>query len=175
MADLISAARMRDPAAQDELASLLRRELRRQVTRLFRVERRDRREVDVTEIVEQAMIGVFEGWSPALPHRSELMAVTAPILRQVLVRWARGVPDRGRVGGLDVVRLDRALTQLALLDPRSSRVAEMRLFGGLSTTAVAEALSLPASTARREWRFARTWVYRELERRDRSTPKRPVR
>jgi RNA polymerase sigma-70 factor (ECF subfamily) len=177
LTDLISALRMRDPAAQEELAPLLRRQLRRQVTRMCRAGPCDRRDVDVTEVVEQALLGVFEGWSAAVPHRSLLMAAAAPILRQILVRQARAAQTGRWVGGLDIVGLDQALTRLSGLDQRSSRVAEMRLFGGLSSAEVAEALSVPATTARREWRFARTWVYRELSRQDQPlrTPTHPGR
>jgi RNA polymerase sigma factor (sigma-70 family) len=70
--------------------------------------------------------------------------------------------------GQDLVALDDALTELALVHPRKSQVVELRFFGGLSLEETAEALHVSVDTVKRDWRFAKLWLVRELkgERRD---------
>ena len=62
----------------------------------------------------------------------------------------------------EIVALDDALKQLAVLDERKSRVVEMKFFGGLKTEEIAEVLKISPETVKRDWRFARTWLLREL-------------
>jgi RNA polymerase sigma factor (sigma-70 family) len=63
---------------------------------------------------------------------------------------------------VDLIALDTALDELAAMDPRQSRVVEMRYFGGLGTAQIAEVLGVSRATVDRDWRFARTWLYRRL-------------
>jgi RNA polymerase sigma factor (TIGR02999 family) len=68
--------------------------------------------------------------------------------------------------GDELIALDDALDALARLNPRQSRVVELRYFGGLSEEETAEALNVSARTVRRDWGLARAWLYRELRRGD---------
>ena len=63
---------------------------------------------------------------------------------------------------LDLVALDDALNTLAAIDPRQSRMVELKFFGGLSVDEMAEVLGISAATIKRDWVWARTWLYREL-------------
>ncbi|TMB25798.1 MAG: sigma-70 family RNA polymerase sigma factor, partial [Deltaproteobacteria bacterium] len=62
----------------------------------------------------------------------------------------------------EVIAVDEALSRLAALDPRKSQIVELRYFGGLSVEESAELLGLSSRTIKREWRWARAWLYREL-------------
>ena len=64
--------------------------------------------------------------------------------------------------GPDLIALDDALAALAQFDPRKSQVVELRFFGGLSLEEAAEALHVSGETVARDWRFAKTWILREL-------------
>lgn len=116
--------------------------------------------------------------------REHFFALAARAMRQILTdharrrRDARGgdgtggtVADEREVGGAsaeDLLDVDAALGELALLDPRQARVVELRFFGGLELEEVAAALDLSLSTVEREWRAARAWLGRRM--RDRSPP-----
>jgi RNA polymerase sigma factor (TIGR02999 family) len=103
------------------------------------------------------------------------------VMRRILVDHARSrrVAKRGgeavrvpldekllgtRARGVEVVDLDDALLSLSKLDPRKSRVVELRYFGGLSVEETAEVLQISAETVMRDWQMAKTWLFRELTR-----------
>jgi RNA polymerase sigma factor (TIGR02999 family) len=107
--------------------------------------------------------------------------MSARLMRRVLVdlarsrdadkRWGGAVRvtlDDAAIGGAvpdaDVSRLDDALQSLAALDPRKSRVVELRFFGGLTVDETALALDVSSKTVLRDWEFARAWLQRELTR-----------
>jgi RNA polymerase sigma-70 factor, ECF subfamily len=83
--------------------------------------------------------------------------------------WARVTLDEGTMAvdsaNVDLLDLDAALSELASFDPRKSRVAELRFFGGLSLDEIGEALSISRATVEREWQAARAWLYRRVTRR----------
>jgi RNA polymerase sigma factor (TIGR02999 family) len=112
-------------------------------------------------------------------NRAHFFAVSAQLMRRILVDYARrhnlkrggGLPHisleeaAGVIGNdeeTDLVALDDALNDLARIDPRKVQVVEMRFFGGLSVEETAEVLKLSTVTVKRDWRTARTWLYREL-------------
>jgi hypothetical protein len=173
--EVVSALRRRDPAARRELEPLLRRDLRRQVHRLVRAARAQGAALDAAAIVEDALGEVLDGGLGPAGDNDHLMAAVAPLLRGVVVRHARAeragrapgrpVASSRDPAGLDLLRLDRALRRLAALDPGASRLAEARLFGGLSTAEAAQAAGVDTEAARQEWRFARTWIFRDMARR----------
>jgi RNA polymerase sigma factor (sigma-70 family) len=72
---------------------------------------------------------------------------------------------------LDVLAVDRALETFAKIDPRKSQVVELRFFGGLSVEETADLLGISVETVKRDWRFAKLWLSRELEGRTRQRPK----
>jgi RNA polymerase sigma factor (TIGR02999 family) len=81
-------------------------------------------------------------------------------------RWARiTLDEEARVAppvDVDVLALDAALTRLAKFDPRKTRLAELRFFGGLSLEEAGEALGISLATAERDWQTARAWLLKEL-------------
>jgi RNA polymerase sigma factor (TIGR02999 family) len=110
-------------------------------------------------------------------NRAHFFAVSAQLMRRILVEHARrhnlkrggGAPhislDEAAVIGdehTDLPALDEAMTALARMDPRKVQVVEMRFFGGLSIEEIAEVLKISPVTVKRDWRAARTWLYREL-------------
>ena len=101
-------------------------------------------------------------------------------MRRILVEWARSRQALKRGGaavplelveslvadgpGQDLVALDDALKDLSALDPRKGKVVELRFFGGLSVEETAEALKISCETVMRDWKFAKSWLRRELAR-----------
>jgi RNA polymerase sigma-70 factor, ECF subfamily len=111
--------------------------------------------------------------------RTEFLAVAATVMRRVLIDCARRRGTAKRQGGrhvtlmdghaiqmersIDILALDEALDRLSALDSRAGRVVELRFFGGLEIHEVAASLGISTATVKRDWRFARAWLGRELE------------
>lgn len=115
-------------------------------------------------------------------NRTHFFALCSQMIRRILVDHARkqGSAKRGgalrvpldeallgsRARGVEVEALDEALTALDKFDPRKGRVVELRFFGGLSVKETAEVLEISEETVSRDWRVAKTWLFRELTRRN---------
>ena len=114
-------------------------------------------------------------------NRAHFFAVSAQVMRRILVDYARSrrYSKRGgewrqvplieavavfRDSRTDIVALDDALQALSAIDPRKSRVVEMRFFGGLSIKETAEVLNVSEETVQRDWRLAKVWLLRQLSR-----------
>jgi len=175
MSDFIPGWRRGDEAARAELTPMLRRQLSHQVRR-FTGSALDRDEL--ADVIEETLLTLANSSGGTWPHRSHLMAEAAPIFRRILLRQIRarggGMPYSGemleeRGGGVDLLQLDDALVQLAGHDPDQARIAELRLFGGLSIEEVAAVRATSPESVRREWGFARAWLFRHLTR---ETPRR---
>jgi RNA polymerase sigma factor (TIGR02999 family) len=112
-------------------------------------------------------------------NRAQFFALTAQVMRRILVDFARarGSDKRGgdaqkvsldealmvsRRPSQDLVALDEALQALAQVDPRKSQTVELRFFGGLTIEETAEVLRVSPDTVKRDWRFAKLWLLREL-------------
>jgi RNA polymerase sigma factor (TIGR02999 family) len=111
-------------------------------------------------------------------NRAHFFALCSQMIRRILVDHARkhGSAKRGeglqvpldeallgsRVRGIQVESLDEALNSLARIDPRKARVVELRFFGGLSVEETAEVLEISEETVTRDWKTAKTWLFREL-------------
>ena len=112
-------------------------------------------------------------------NRAHFFAVSAQLMRRILVDYARSRRYNKRGGEwrqvplneavavfrdrqTDIVALDDALCALADIDPRKARVVEMRFFGGLSIKETAEVLNVSAETVLRDWRLAKVWLLRQL-------------
>jgi RNA polymerase sigma-70 factor (ECF subfamily) len=145
-------------------------------------------EPDVTRLLATALVNEayvrLVGWNPQIQwqNRAQFFGVAAQMMRRILVDLARGrkrakrggamvqvslsrAADVAALGGPDLVALDDALQTLAKLDPRQSRVVELRFFGGLTHEETAEVLHVSVATVRRDWSLARAWLYREVNRR----------
>ena len=174
-----------DDAALERLTRLVESELRRLARVYMRRERRDHT-LQPTALVNEAFVRLTGARNVQWQSRAHFFGISARLMRRVLVDHARsrGYSKRGgdarRVTltdallisqdeRVDVLGLDRALTALALVDARKSRMVELRFFGGLSVEETAEVLHVSPDTIKRDWRLAKLWLLRELEvgRRDR--------
>jgi RNA polymerase sigma factor (TIGR02999 family) len=153
----------------EELKGIAGRQLRR--------ERRDHT-LQATALVHEAYLRLVGQEKLAGMDETAFLAIAARVMRQVLVDYARtrGRAKRGAAAhritlkevhlttqrDVDVEALDEALTRLEALDPRQSRMVEMRYFGGMTIPEVAEALTVSPETVKRDWSMARVWLSREL-------------
>ena len=166
-----------DSTALEQLTPIVYDELRRLARHYLRGERRDH-SLQTTALVHEAYLRLVDHTRMEWQNRAHFFAVSAQVMRRILVDHARRRNvKRGRglrrvsleeailVGGdrpTDLAALDDALTSLAERDPRKAQVVEMRFFGGLSVEESAEVLGVSPVTVMREWRTAKAWLYREL-------------
>jgi RNA polymerase sigma-70 factor, ECF subfamily len=171
-----------DRSALDELVPLVHQELRRLARSQMRGER-DNHTLQTTALVNEAFLRLIDLRRIRWQDRAHFLALSAQLMRRVLVDDARTRNYRKRGGGAatvalddvavaaperaaDLVALDEALENLARVDPRKSRVVELRFFGGLSVEETAGALNVSPETVMRDWRLAKVWLLREMSRRD---------
>jgi RNA polymerase sigma factor (TIGR02999 family) len=164
--------------ALDALMPLVHNELQRIARRCLHGEHANR-SVQATELVNEAFLRLVDVQHVDWQNRTHFLAMSARLMRRVLVDFARSrhADKRGggavlvtlaesAIGGVapeaDVIRLDDALQALAALDERKSRVVELRFFGGLTAEETAVALQISSKTVLRDWEFARAWLQREL-------------
>jgi RNA polymerase sigma factor (TIGR02999 family) len=167
-----------DAGARDRLVPLVYAELRRRAAAHLRREPRPP-SLQPTDLVHEAYLRLVNQQRAAWQNRAQFLAVAAETMRRVLVdrarahraakrsgQWSRISlnPDVASFDPLDVdaLDLDAALTRLTAIDPRKSRVAELRFFGGLSLEEAAEVLQLSLATVERDWQFARAWLFGAL-------------
>ena len=166
-----------DRAALDRLTPIVYDELRRLASRYMRSERTGH-SLQTTALVNEAYMRLVDYKSMQWQNRAHFFAVSAQLMRRILVDHARrhnlkrggGVQhvsfeDTAEVGGdraADLVALDEAMHALARIDPRKVQVVEMRFFGGLSVEETAEVLKVSPVTVMRDWNTAKAWLYREL-------------
>jgi RNA polymerase sigma-70 factor, ECF subfamily len=164
--------------AEARLIPLVYKELRRLADYYMRLERPDHT-LQATALVHEAYIRLLETREVDWQNRAHFFAVAAQLMRRILVDHARGVRAEKRQGTRkrvqlesalvycdehsdELIDLDRALTQLAVWDPRQCRIVEMRFFGGLSVEETAEVLGISSRTVKRDWNVARAWLYSQL-------------
>ena len=169
-----------DAGALDTLLPLVYSELRNMAHRYLSRERRDHT-LQPTAVVHEAFLRLVKQRRVEWKNRSHFFAVAAQSMRRILVDHARARATDKRGGGqtlisldastagaapraVDLIALDEALCQLERLDVSKAKVVEMRFFGGLTIDETAEALGASPSTVKREWAFARAFLYRELTR-----------
>jgi RNA polymerase sigma-70 factor, ECF subfamily len=167
-----------DESALAQLLPLVEAELRRLAGAYMRRERKGH-SLQPTELVHEAFLRLAGARQVRWQDRAHFMGIAARIMRQVLVDHARSRGYRKRGGGmervpldetrleaplpaLDVVELDRALNTFATIDPRRSRIVELRFFGGLTLEETAETMHVSVETVKRDWRLAKLWLLREL-------------
>jgi RNA polymerase sigma factor (TIGR02999 family) len=167
-----------DRSALDELVPIVHQELRR-LARLQMRGERDNHTLQTTALVNEAFIRLVDLRRIRWQDRAHFLALSARLMRRILVDHARSRNYRKRGGGAvnvalddsidmsrergaDLVALDDALESLARVDPRKGQVVELRFFGGLSVDETAEALGISAETVLRDWRFAKVWLLREV-------------
>jgi len=169
-----------DESALDRLMPIVYDELRRLAHRYMSHERPGHT-LQTTALVNEAYLRLV-GWREVQwQNRAHFFAVSAQMMRRILVDFARDRKYLKRGGGAlrvsladaaslteqrgaDLVALDEALNALAEVDRRKAQVVEMRFFGGLSVEEVAEVLKVSKETVIRDWRLAKVWLLRELGR-----------
>jgi RNA polymerase sigma factor (TIGR02999 family) len=169
-----------DEEAIRGLVAQLYRELRRLAHHYLQKERPDHT-LQATALVHEAYLRLARQGPVHFENRAHFLAVSAQLMRQILVEYARRRRAAKRDGGykvtlegaesllkeptVDLTALDDALKGLAQLDPQQSRIVELRFFGGLTIEETAQALKISPATVRREWATARVWLHREMRRR----------
>lgn len=172
-----------DEAALEQLIPLVHGELRRLARRYMRRERPGHT-LQASALVNEVYLRLVDGGDVRWHDRAHFFAMAARLMRRILVDHARARRSQKRGGGTaevsldealavshepghDLVALDDALTALATVDGRRSRVVELRFFGGLSVDETAEVLKVSPDTIGRDWRLAKAWLLRELSARQR--------
>jgi len=168
-----------DPHALEELAPIVEAELRRLAKHYLRQERAGHA-LQTTELINEAFIRLIEWKNVKWQNRAHFMGMSAQMMRRILVDHARRQLSSKRGGeeairvsiedvqsevssrGVDLLEIDQALTRLAALDQRKSRIVELRFFGGLNVEETAEVLEISSRTVKREWNLAQAWLYAEL-------------
>ena len=150
---LLLAWRGGDKAALERLIPLVHQELKRLAHRHMRRERMNHT-LQTTALVNEAYLRLVECQQVDWKSRAHFLALTARMMRRILVDFARSRTTRKR-GGEDLLALDEALGALAAEDDRKGRVVELRFFGGLSVDETAEVLEISRRTVLREWKLAK--------------------
>jgi len=176
--ELLRAWGQGDAQALDRLTPLVYQELRRIAGRYMARERRDHT-LQATALVNEAYLRLVDAKEVSWHDRAHFFAISSQTMRRILVDFARARHSRKRGSGAkpmsleeslvvqgqpgaDLVALDDALNALAAVDPRKSRVVELRFFGGLSVEETAEVLTVSPETVKRDWKLAKAWLLREL-------------
>lgn len=162
------------PVVHAELRQLARRQMRRE---------RNGHTLQTTALVNEVYLRLIDVDHVRWQDRAHFFAMSARLMRRVLVDHVRSRRSLKRGGDamhvtltsslasdlslssdrrIDLAAIDDALTALANVDARKSRVVELRFFGGLSVAETAEALGVSEETVARDWRFAKAWLHREL-------------
>lgn len=167
-----------DQKILDRLIPIVYEELRRQATRYLRRERPGHT-LQTTALIHEAYIRLIDQKSVRWQNRAHFFAISAQLMRRILVDHARSRQAAKR-GGSDIklpleeamivsqgrevnlVALDEALERLAVIDPQQSRVVELRFFSGLSVEETAEVLGVSPRTITRDWNVAKAWLRREI-------------
>lgn len=167
-----------NPDAFADLVPLVYRELRRIAGRCMQDERTGRT-IQTTALVHEAYLKLIDISSVEWQHRAHFYAVSARIMRRILLDRARRrtsakrggkspplnldeVPDMLSMRARELIALDDALEVLAGMDARKARVIELRFFGGLSVEETAEVIKVSPDTVLRDWKLARAWLLAEL-------------
>jgi RNA polymerase sigma factor (TIGR02999 family) len=169
-------------SALDELLPIVHQELRR-LARRYMMGERASHTLQTTALVNEAYLRLVNSRRVRWQDRAHFFAISAQLMRRILVDSARAyrskkrgadvskvILDEALIGpqekGQDLVALDDALKLLAEVDARKSQVVELRFFGGLSVDEAALVLKVSPDTVLRDWRLAKAWLKREISKRD---------
>jgi RNA polymerase sigma factor (TIGR02999 family) len=158
------------PVVYDELRRLARHHMNREAAN---------RTLQTTALIHEAYLKLVDQKRVRWQNRAHFFAVSAQLMRRILVDMARTrhaqrrggmarklsldeAPDISQTPAWEVVAVDDALNELAVLDERKSRVVELRFFGGLNVDETAEVLKISPATVMREWKRAQAWLYCEI-------------
>jgi RNA polymerase sigma factor (TIGR02999 family) len=167
-----------DRGALDELVPLVHAELRRIARNYMRGERKGHT-LQTTALINEAYLRLVDQKQVRWQNRAHFLAIASEMMRRILVDYARRRQYQKRGAGAvqvtlseaaelvnerspDLVALDEALKSLAEIDPRRSRVVELRFFGGLSIEETAEVLKVSTTTVERDWTIAKAWLHKTV-------------
>ena len=167
-----------DPAARDELMTLVYQELHRLAHHYMKLESTGHT-LQTSALVNEAFLRLIDQRNVHWKNRAHFFGIAAQMMRRILVDYARNRRYAKRGGGTramsldealimsdergaEVVALDAALERLAEIDPRKSQMVELRFFGGLSIEETAEVLAVSPGTVMRDWTIAKAWLRREM-------------
>jgi RNA polymerase sigma-70 factor, ECF subfamily len=165
-------------SALDELYPLVYEELHKLARRYMSRERKGHT-LQTTALINEAYVRLVDQKNVHWANRSHFFAISAQIMRRILIDHARRHAYAKRGGGAqqvsleevaivareqssEILRLDEALKILAKMDPRRCHVVELRYFGGLSNEEIAGVLKVSENTVTRDWNLARAWLYQQL-------------
>ena len=167
-----------DQDALKKLTPLVYRELHRLAGR-YMLREKHGHTLQATALVNEAYLRLIDWENVQWQNRAHFFAVSAQLMRRILVDYARSRNYAKRGGGVrpvtldealvvtddkldTIVEIDAALQRLAAIDERSAKVVEFRYFGGLNVDETAEVLKVSSITVMRDWQFAKAWLLREL-------------
>ena len=167
-----------DLDARERVVVIVYEELRHRAAVHLRRERQGHT-LQPTALVHEAYLRLIDQRRAGWQNRAQFLAVASQMMRRILIDRARGRNRAKRLGGrrqisldravvvtppfdIDVLDLDLALTKLEAFDPRKSRIAELRFFGGLSLEETGHVLDLSLATVERDWQTARAWLFKTL-------------
>jgi RNA polymerase sigma factor (TIGR02999 family) len=176
---LLRAWRSGDDAARDRLFAVLYADLRRRAGARLRAERPGHT-LQPTALVHEAYLRLVDQAHVDWQNRAQFLGVASEMMRRILIDHARGhkmakrsgqwvkvTIDDGMAGSrprdIDLLNLDEAMRRLAEFDPRKSRIAELRFFGGLSLEETGHVLDLSVATIERDWQVARAWLHAQMQ------------
>lgn len=176
---LLQAWSQGDSSALEKLIPLVFEDLRNIAGRMFHGES-EGHTLQPTALVSEVYLRLMDQRKLKWQNREQFFSVAALMMRRILVDYAKGRRAAKRGSGspkvpldeainvptmqdVDVADLDEALSRLAEIDPRQSRIVELRFFVGLSHEEIAEVLGISTTTVKREWSTAKLWLYRELK------------
>jgi RNA polymerase sigma factor (TIGR02999 family) len=181
--ELLQAWRQGEASALEKLMPLVYADLRRRARRYLARERPGH-SLETNDLIHESYLRLVAGAPVDWKSRAHFFALSARLMRQVLVDHARsrGARKRGGEGrrvafdeamvlgelDWDLVELDEALRSLAAADARKGRVVEMRFFGGLSAEETAEVLDVSPQTVLRDWKLSKAWLLQRMSRRRRT-------
>ena len=177
---LLAAWGQGDQAAFDRLMTVVHQELRR-LAHCYMAGQRPGCTLQSTALVHEAFLRLVDCGRVRWQDRTHFFAVSANLMRRILVDYARSHNYQKRGAGVrpialneeldctpeksaDLVALDDSLNALAEFDPRKGRVVELKFFGGLTTQEIAEVLGISEPSVLRDWKLARSWLQREMKR-----------
>ena len=167
-----------DPAALNRLTPIIYDELRR-ISRRYMRQERPGNTLQPTALVNEVYLRLVDVRDVDWQHRAQFFAITAQMMRRILVDAARARGSHKRGGGarrvsLDttpivaperdawLIELDAALDEFAKFAPRQAKVVELRYFAGFSIEEIAELMETSSRTIERDWKFARSWLMHQL-------------
>jgi RNA polymerase sigma factor (TIGR02999 family) len=176
---LLAAWHQGDRAAFDRLITVVHDELRRLARRELRHERVGHT-LQPTALVNEVFVRLVAQREASWENRAQFFGVAAQLMRRILVDYARAHLAEKRGGGLlrvtlaeardvavepavELLAIDRALTQIAALDPLQARLVELRYFAGMTVEETAHVLGCSPRTVKREWRVAKAWLFGQLK------------